>query len=72
MRPVVSRTLASCIAALLLLLFGTPLRVLWTQPTAPWWLVYAPWALAILGLYWVSRGDRRTGEEARPEEARGP
>lgn len=62
MRPVVARTLASCIAASLLLLFGTPLRLLWAFPGAPWWLVYAPWALAIVGLYAVARA-----EPSRPE-----
>jgi hypothetical protein len=72
MRPAVSRTLACCIAAWLLLLFGTPLRVLWSYPSAPWWLVYAPWALSISCLYLVSRDDRRTGEDQRPREPRAP
>ncbi len=58
MRPVALRTLASCIAAVLLLLFGTPLRVLWSFPPAPWWLVYVLWGLAIAALYGVARGER--------------
>jgi hypothetical protein len=61
MRLTSSRVLASCIAALLLLLFGTPLRVLWAHPSAPWWLVYLLWSVAILGLFVASRdpGARR-------------
>ncbi|MET0283771.1 MAG: hypothetical protein ABW352_04855 [Polyangiales bacterium] len=64
MRPTASRTLASCIAVLLLLLFGTPLRVLWSHPAAPWWLIFALWGAAILGLYAASR-DGRAGRRER-------
>lgn len=73
MRPVVSRALAACIAALLLLLFGTPLRVLWARPAAPWWLVYVLWGLAILALYALTRADRaeREGRQTTKTEGRG-
>jgi hypothetical protein len=70
MRPATSRTLASCLAAFLLLVFGTPLRVLWAHPGAPWWLVYTPWALAVVGLFGLARADHQPRQGAARDRRR--
>jgi hypothetical protein len=44
------RAAAGIIAAVVLLLFGTPLRGLWAQLEAPWWTPFALWALIIAAI----------------------
>jgi hypothetical protein len=34
----------------LLVTFGTPLRLLWANASAPWWLPYFLWACGIAGI----------------------
>ncbi len=42
-----ARTVAVAVAGAILLLFGTPLRVLWMDASGSWWIVYSIWILAI-------------------------
>jgi hypothetical protein len=63
MRNVSPASSALVIAALLFLVFGTPLRWLWTYAGAPWWSPYALWGSAIVAVWVV----RRTADEKQPE-----
>jgi hypothetical protein len=48
----------AAIAGVILLLFGTPLRVFWVDAANGWWIVYLLWVVAIglIGFFtWRSR-----------------
>jgi hypothetical protein len=47
------RALGLLNVGMLLLFFGTPVRAVWANAHAPWWLVYVLWGAAILGIYCV-------------------
>jgi len=50
---------AGIIAAIGFLVFGTPLRALWSHAAAPWWTPFALWALLIAAIAInVRRGER--------------
>jgi hypothetical protein len=55
---VAERAVAVSVAGAGLLVFGSPLRVLWARPEAPWWTPFALWALGIAAIY---LGTRRGG-----------
>ena len=58
------------IAGMLLLAFGTPLRVLWADPSAPWWVAFVVWGSAIIALYCTERArpaERHESEDAAEE-----
>jgi Flp pilus assembly protein TadB len=42
-----ARTLGVAVAGAIMLLFGTPLNVLWMDAPGSWWLVYTLWLVAI-------------------------
>jgi len=42
-----ARTVGLTVAGAIFLLFGTPLRVLWVDASASWWIVYLLWLVAI-------------------------
>jgi hypothetical protein len=53
--PVSSRTVGLAVAGVILLLFGTPLRMLWVNAPGSWWIVYLLWFAAICVLAGVAR-----------------
>jgi hypothetical protein len=56
------RVVGVLIAAMTLVMFGTPLRIVWADEERPWWTVFAVWAAAIaslVALAIVSRARRR-------------
>ena len=53
-----SRAAAAALAAFVLLLFATPLRGIWARDSGPWWLPFAAWLPAVLGLFWLMRDPR--------------
>jgi hypothetical protein len=53
-----SRAAGLALAALVLLLFATPLRGVWSRDGGPWWLPFAVWLPAVLGLVWLMRAPR--------------
>ena len=48
--------MAVTVAGVGLLAFGSPLRVLWADPHAPWWTPFAVWALGIAAIFLAGRG----------------
>ncbi len=48
-----SRAAAAATAAVIALLFATPLRGLWARDGGPWWLPFALWAPLVAVLAWL-------------------
>jgi hypothetical protein len=39
-------------------LFATPLRLIWADPARPWYVPFLLWGLVNLLVYWVARVSR--------------
>ncbi len=53
------RAVAVIVAGAGLLVFGSPVRELWAQADAPWWMAFVLWGLGIVAIYATSRRERR-------------
>ena len=53
-----ARTASLAVTGLVLLLFGTPLRVLWMDASGSWWLGYLLWLAAIVAVAVTARPGR--------------
>jgi membrane protein implicated in regulation of membrane protease activity len=63
-----SSAIALITAGVLFLVFGTPVRALWANVGAPWWLVYVLWSLGVVGLFVAER--KRSREEPSASQQR--
>jgi hypothetical protein len=60
-RAPISKELAAILAALLLLLFVTPMAGWWATGAVGWLTPYALWLLVILGALFIHRWDNSDG-----------